>query len=230
MTNPQAILLVEDDESLGYVIRDSLNHEGFSVTWCRNGDDALQYFTQGSFSICLVDVMLPKKDGFALVREIRDINREVPVLFITARAMTEDKLTGFRSGGDDYITKPFSMEELVHRIRVFIRRSGRDNSREQAHLIGQFEFHSGSLYLKHPTTTVTLTSKEAQVLEVLCQNQHRVLKREEILNGVWGDDDYFMGRSLDVYISKLRKYLKADPGVQIINYHGIGFRLEIKKN
>ena len=172
--------------------------------------------------------MLPKKDGFSLARDIRTKNKHVPIIFLTAKAMVEDKLEGFKTGADDYITKPFSLEELYYRIEVFLRRSTEQKDvTGEPFLIGQFEFDYTRLTIKNNQTEKSLTQKEAEVLKVLCTNRERVLKREEILTQIWGDDDYFMGRSLDVFISKLRKYLKDDPSIQIVNYHGVGFRLEV---
>lgn len=226
----QRILLVEDDESLGYVIRDNLSLKDFDITWCRDGEDGHKTFLSNRFCLCILDVMLPKKDGFTLSREIRTINQHVPIIFLTARSMTEDKLEGFKSGADDYIAKPFSIEELTCRINVFLRRTGVQVADQHEHQIGTYKFNSADFSLCHPKGNISLTSKEARVLELFCENQNRILKREEILKSIWGDDDYFMGRSLDVFISKLRKYLKEDKSVQIVNYHGIGFRLEIDSN
>lgn len=221
------ILLVEDDPSLGFVIKDNLSMKGYNVTLCADGDEGQHTFNQHSFDLCIFDVMMPKKDGFSLAKTVREKNQQVPILFVTAKSMLEDKVTGFTSGGDDYIIKPFSMEELCLRIEVFLKRSnGVQPSAEQTFQLGQFSFDSHNFILAHSSGSKTLTQKEAEVLKLLCRNADRVLKREEILKSVWGDDDYFMGRSMDVFISKLRKYLKEDPSVQIVNYHGVGFRLE----
>lgn len=221
------ILLVEDDQSLGFVMKDNLVHHGYQVEWAENGELGLQKFGTGEFDLCILDVMLPKKDGFSLATEIRGKNQHVPILFVTAKAMLEDKLIGFKAGGDDYIVKPFSMDELLARIEVFLRRTQPAAPAASEFLIGTFRFDCNNLQLAHPKGEKTLTQKEADVLKLLCANRHRVLKREEILNQVWGDDDYFMGRSLDVFISKLRKYLKDDPSIEIVNYHGVGFRMEV---
>lgn len=220
------ILLVEDDPNLGFVIKDNLSHKGYQTTLCTNGEEGLQRFLDRSFDICILDVMMPKKDGFSLAQSIREKNTEVPILFITAKSMLEDKINGFRAGGDDYIVKPFSMEELYLRIEVFLRRT-KSTATESCFELGEFTFDWHTLTLKHSSGSKTLTQKEAEVLKLLCANKERVMKREEILTTVWGDDDYFMGRSLDVFISKLRKYLKDDPKVEIVNYHGVGFRLEV---
>lgn len=222
------ILLVEDDPSLGFVIKDNLSLKGYDVTLCTDGEAAENTFNTSTFQLCIFDVMLPKKDGFSLARYVRSKNKNIPILFLTAKAMMEDKLTGFQTGADDYITKPFSLEELLCRIEVFLRRSSEElpHQLKKFH-VGSYEFDYTTLTLRNPASEKTLTQKEAEVLQLLYYNRHRVLKREEILKEVWGDDDYFMGRSMDVFISKLRKYLKEDPAVQIVNYHGVGFRLEV---
>ena len=227
MSSPK-VLLVEDDASLGYVICDNLNIKGYEVTWCRDGEEGYGAFHQKSLDLCILDIMLPKKDGFRLAREIRLHNNAVPILFLTAKSMLEDKLEGFRSGADDFICKPFSMDELIYRMEVFLRRKNDASSSKNKNTIyiGEFEFDFEKFLLKHDSCIRTLTAKEAVLLRLFYSNRDRILKREEILNAIWGDDDYFMGRSMDVFISKLRKYLKADPTVELVNYHGIGFRLE----
>lgn len=222
------ILLVEDDPALGFVIKDNLAHKGYEVTLCKDGEDGESVFNQQLFDLCIFDVMMPKKDGFALAQDVRKKNNHVPILFVTAKAMLEDKLEGFRAGGDDYIVKPFNMEELVARIEVFLRRRNSSDKEINSFILGEFLFDAKNFKLIHPSGEKTLTQKEAEVMKLLCHNTARVLKREEILKTVWGDDDYFMGRSLDVFISKLRKYLKEDPNVEIANYHGVGFKLEVK--
>ena len=221
------ILLVEDDPSLGYVIKDNLSLKGYDVTHCADGESGENSFNASSFHLCIFDVMLPKKDGFSLARSVRQKNKNIPIIFLTAKAMMEDKLEGFQTGADDYITKPFSLEELFCRIEVFLRRSnGSEEQDKNIFNIGQYEFDYTTFTLRNDTAEKTLTQKEAEVLKLLYLNRERVLKREEILKHVWGDDDYFMGRSMDVFISKLRKYLKDDAAIQIVNYHGVGFRLE----
>jgi DNA-binding response OmpR family regulator len=224
------ILLVEDDPSLGFVIKDNLCMKGYDVILCKDGEEGEDTFYQNNFHLCILDVMLPKKDGFTLARGIRKKNKEVPILFLTAKSMMEDKLEGFKTGADDYIIKPFSLDELVYRIEVFLRRSNGVvlTEEEKIYRVGEFDFDPSSFTLTNKSTEKTLTQKEAEVLKLLYQNRDRVLKREEILKQVWGDDDYFMGRSMDVFISKLRKYLKDDPAIQIVNYHGVGFRLELR--
>jgi DNA-binding response OmpR family regulator len=230
MENQKRILLVEDDPSLGFVVKDNLMMKGYDVTLCKDGDEGESTFHQQEFDLCILDVMLPKKDGFSIARSIRQKNKEIPILFLTAKAMVEDKLVGFQTGADDYITKPFSLDELLCRIEVFLRRSQTPAVvvDEKIFRVGEYEFDPFNLVLRKSDSEKTLTQKEAEVLKLLYKNRDRVLKREEILNQVWGNDDYFMGRSMDVFISKLRKYLKDDPAIQIVNYHGVGFRLEVR--
>lgn len=220
------ILLVEDDPGLGFVIKDNLTHKEYDVTLCTDGEEAAKQFSDQSFDLCILDVMLPKKDGFSLAQSFRSANKNIPILFVTAKGLIEDKIAGFESGGDDYIVKPFSMEELYCRIEVFLRRTSIQEINSSFSL-GSYHFDGKSITLSHPNSVKVLTQKEAGVLKLLYNNKDRVLKREEILTTIWGDDDYFMGRSLDVFISKLRKYLKYDPSIQIVNYHGVGFRLEV---
>lgn len=224
----ERILLVEDDPGLGFVMKDNLSAKGYDVTLCTDGEIGLHTFQSKAFDLCIFDVMLPKKDGISLAAEIRKTNTKIPILFVTAKAMQEDKIDGFSAGGDDYIVKPFSMEELVMRMEVFLRRSRDPVPSSETFDIGQFTLDFNNLTLHHASGPKILTQKEADVLRMLCLNRDRVLKREEILKSVWGEDDYFLGRSLDVFISKLRKYLKDDPSVEIQNFHGVGFRIECR--
>jgi DNA-binding response OmpR family regulator len=234
MIDSKKILLVEDDPSLGFVIKDNLSLRGYDVTLCKDGEAGERLFHAAHFDLCIFDIMLPKKDGFALAQAVRNKNSSVPILFLTAKSMMEDKLEGYRAGADDYITKPFSLEELLCKIEVFLRRSlivsVGENDEERIVSLGKYQFDFLNLTLANNGTEKTLTQKEADVLKLLYHNRARVLKREEILKHVWGDDDYFMGRSMDVFISKLRKYLKDDPSVQIVNYHGVGFKLELVRS
>lgn len=221
------ILLVEDDPSLGFVTKDVLTLRGYDVTLCHDGVAGDETFFSGNYHLCILDIMLPKMDGFSLARSIRKKNASVPIIFLSAKSMEEDKLEGFATGADDYITKPFSVDELLCRIEVFLRRSHSSSQNQDTIVfLGKYTFDFSNLTLRNSATEKTLTQKEAEVLKLLYYNRERVLKREEILKHVWGDDDYFMGRSMDVFISKLRKYLKEDPSVQIVNYHGVGFKLE----
>lgn len=225
------ILLAEDDTSLGFVIADQLRAEGYQVTLCSNGMEAYQRFNDESFHLCILDVMMPKKDGFTLAKDIRKIDKDIPIIFLTAKSMTEDKVDGFNSGGDDYLTKPFSFDELNVRIKALLRRLNiEDNSQEESIIqLGKYQFDVENYTLSIGDDVKTLTKKEAQILKMLCKFKNQVVTREIILNAVWGQDDYFVGRSLDVFITKLRKYFKEDDSVLINNIHGIGFKLEVKE-
>lgn len=225
-----SILLAEDDLNLGFVISDQLKAEGYKVTLAIDGVDALKRFNEQVYHLCVFDVMMPKKDGFTLARDIRNINNEIPILFLTAKSMTEDKVEGFNAGGDDYLTKPFSVEELLLRIKSLLKRVNIriDNPEEKIIQIGNFTFDTENLTLTIESDVKSLTKKEAQILKLLYKFKNQVMPREVILNTVWGQDDYFMGRSLDVFITKLRKYLREDDSIHIANIHGVGFKLEVK--
>lgn len=235
MDKKARILLVEDDMNLGFVIRDNLQEAGYDVTHCPDGEVAWQQFQRKTFDICLLDVMMPKKDGFTLAQQIRKRNDLIPILFLTAKSMDEDKITGFKTGADDYITKPFSIQELLLRIEVFLRRSKTLHAdRNLRYKIGKLEFNYSELRVTNyeDNSISSLTQKEADLLKFLCENPNKTLKREEILLYVWGKDDYFLGRSMDVFITKLRKHFKADPTIDLETIHGVGFKLnapEIKK-
>lgn len=222
------ILLVEDDESLGFVIKDNLAINGYDVILCEDGLKGLETYKTSSFDLCILDIMLPYVDGFDIAKSIRLMDKNIPILFLSAKSLQEDKIEGLKIGADDYITKPFSMEELLLRIEVFLKRTKKENANNHPINIGIFEFNPQELYLEALGNKKSLTRKESDLLKYLCQYKNVVRKREEILIDLWGDDDYFKGRSLDVFISKLRKYLKTDPNIDIINYHGVGFKLEIK--
>jgi DNA-binding response OmpR family regulator len=224
------ILLVEDDTNLGFVIADQLKSEGYQVVLCSNGQEGHIRFTEDQFHLCIFDVMMPKKDGFTLAREIRRMNTETPILFLTAKSMTEDKVAGFNAGGDDYLTKPFSFDELSVRIKALLRRVNINEEAEARNIVlGNYIFDTENFTLKHPDFEKTLTKKEAMVLKILCKFINQVVARETILTAVWGQDDYFAGRSMDVFITKLRKYLGCDQRISISNIHGIGFKLEVKE-
>jgi DNA-binding response OmpR family regulator len=218
------ILLVEDDTSLGYVIKDSLEDKGYSVTIATDGNAGWQAFSKGFFDLCLLDVNMPIKDGFTLAQQIRRKNTYIPILFITAKNMQEDKIAGFKAGGDDYITKPFSMEELLLRIGVFLKRTLGTDLDEKEFSFGSTKFDYMNLTVVGPNTDIRLTQKEADLLRFFCLNANKVVKREEVLTKVWGKDDYFLGRSMDVFITKIRKYLKDEPEIEIQTIHGVGFR------
>jgi DNA-binding response OmpR family regulator len=223
------ILLAEDDANLGFVIADQLRTEGYHVTLATNGMDAYQRFNDDVFHMCIFDVMMPKKDGFTLAKDIRKLNKEIPILFLTAKSMTEDKVAGFDAGGDDYLTKPFSFEELAVRLKALLKRVNISivAAEERIIPIGTYLFDTENFTLNHTNFVKTLTKKEAQILKMLGKMKNQVVPREMVLNAVWGQDDYFVGRSLDVFITKLRKYFSEDPHVSISNIHGIGFKLEI---
>ena len=225
------ILLVEDDASLGYIISDQLKLDGYSVTLCIDGAEGFKRFTEEKFHLCIFDVMMPKKDGFTLAKDVRKMNKKIPILFLTAKSNDEDKIAGFKAGGDDYLTKPFIAEELQLRVAAMLRRIdiSIDKADQSVFVIGEYTFDSSNYKLTHPNFEKNLTKKEAKILIFLCKFMNTVVARDIILNGVWGQDDYFVGRSLDVFITKLRKYLKEDDKIQIQNIHGIGFKLEISK-
>lgn len=225
MSEPR-ILLAEDDPNLSFVIEDHLITEGFAVVAAGNGQEALRHFRNQSVDLCLIDVMMPKMDGFSLASEIRKMNDLVPILFLTARSMEQDRLKGFEIGGDDYITKPFSIAELTQRIRVFLRRSVTTSGvSEKKGALGTLQFDELNLLVIGPQFTAQLTQMEADLLKLLLQHRNQLVKRETILVEIWGENDYFKGRSLDVFISRLRKYLKEDPDLEIRNHHGVGFSL-----
>ena len=223
------ILLVEDDTSLGFIISDQLKSDGYDVTLCTDGAEGFQRFNEEKFHLCIFDVMMPKKDGFTLSKDIRQINEQIPILFLTAKSNDEDKVEGFRSGGDDYLTKPFNVEELQLRVAALLRRVNIEPEEKEKDLynIGDYTFDTINFELKHKNFEKVLTKKEAQILKMLCKLMNQVVAREVILTAVWGQDDYFVGRSLDVFITKLRKYLKEDERISINNVHGIGFKLEV---
>jgi DNA-binding response OmpR family regulator len=227
------ILLVEDDEALRFIVKDNLEKNDYQVEAAIDGKEALEMFKDGVFDLIVLDVMLPKIDGFQVAENIRKSDEQVPIIFLTARSMTEDKIKGLTIGGDDYIPKPFSMEELLLKIKIFLRRSQSQplNSLSEDGLIkiGRFLFHPEELTLSIDDTTRNLTMKEAELIRFFAENPNKVLSRNEILEKVWGSDDYFLGRSLDVFISRLRKYFKVDSSVKIVNLHGIGFRFSVKK-
>ena len=222
------ILLVEDDVNLGFIISDHLKTQGYEVSLCTNGVDALVSFNQNEFHLCVFDIMMPLKDGFTLAKDVRKTDQKIPILFLTAKTMTKDRIEGFKSGGDDYLTKPFSMEEFSYRVKSLLKRIDVLPEKEEAIIkIGTYSFHVDSYLLQNENYEKKLTKKEAQILRILCKNIGLVTPREIILNAVWGQDDYFAGRSMDVFITKLRKYLKEDDAVKIENIHGIGFKLSI---
>lgn len=224
-TKKGKVLLAEDDLSLGYVIKDNLVDAGYDVVLCPDGQTAIDKFDKTQYDICLLDVMMPNKDGFTVAKKIRQQSDVIPILFLTARSMEEDKIKGFLTGADDYITKPFNMQELLLRMDVFIRRTKKIQAENiQEYQIGSIKFSYNDLKLFTPSDTVTLTQKEADLLKFLCEHPNHILKREEVLLNVWGKDDYFLGRSMDVFMTKLRKHFKIDPEIMLETIHGVGFR------
>lgn len=226
------ILLVEDDPNLGLLLQDYLQLKGkFEVTLCKDGEEGLKAFTKQAYDLVILDVMMPKKDGFTLGKDIRKVNAQVPIIFATAKAMIEDKTQAFNLGGDDYITKPFRIEELLLRINALLKRAEQsdkkeDNSPSQFKL-GSYNFDYTTQLISRGDAIQKLSTKEAELLRLLCLKRNEVLTREEALLNIWHDDNYFNGRSMDVFLSKIRKYLKDDPSVEIINVHGRGYKLLI---
>lgn len=222
------VLLAEDDLSLGFVIKDNLQDEGYEVTHCPDGEVAWQQFQKREFDICLLDVNMPVRDGFSLAKKIRQLSDVVPIIFLTAKSLQEDKIKGFETGADDYITKPFSIQELLMRMEVFLRRTKKlQADAVEEYQVGKLRFVFNELKIYNGTEVIPLTQRESDLLRFLAQHTNKVLKREEVLLNVWGKDDYFLGRSMDVFITKLRKHFKADPSIVLETIHGVGFRLYI---
>ena len=222
------ILLAEDDEYLSELMKDALEEEGYSVVICPDGQSAIDIFDKNKFDICLLDIMMPVKDGFAVAKKIRQQSDVIPVLFISTKALIEDKLEGYNKGADDYIVKPFNMKELLMKLEVFLRRTRRMFSEVKKEFsFGRISFSYTELKLVSPEGSFNLKLKEAELLLFLCQHPNRIIKREEVLMGVWGKDDYFLGRSMDVFISKIRKFLKADPDILLETIHRIGYRFTV---
>ncbi len=226
------ILLVEDDFNLGFVVQDQLKSQGYEVCLCTDGVEGLQRYNSEPFDMGIFDVMMPKKDGFTLAKDIRKVDVKMPILFLTAKNQTEDKVAGFKAGGDDYLTKPFSTEEFLLRVKAILKRVNLIDDKEikTSFNLGDIIFDSENFKLIYADKEEKkLTKKEAKILLLLVQNMNKVLTRDIVLNAVWGQDDYFVGRSLDVFITKLRKYLKPDESVSISNIHGVGFKLEVNE-
>jgi DNA-binding response OmpR family regulator len=223
------ILLAEDDDNLGLLLHTFLTSKGYNVKLARNGKLALEHFNAEKVDFCILDVMMPVMDGIATAKEIRELNRQVPILFLTAKSLEEDKLAGFAAGADDYLTKPFSMDELIARIEAISRRTAAKTAANDVHIkVGSINFDSQTRILHLPSGDVKLTTKENQLLSLLTKNTNEIIDRQATLRAIWGDDNYFNGRSMDVYIAKLRKLLKEDPSIEIMNVHGKGFQLIVK--
>lgn len=229
LKNSAKILLIEDDPNLGLILQENLELHDFNVELCVDGEEGKTSFLQNQFDLCLLDVMLPKKDGFTLAGEIRKINQDIPIIFLTAKSLKEDRIEGFKIGGDDYITKPFSMEELLLRIQAVLKRSRHSTVEENQKVfsIGDYEFDTEKQVLQIHDKKQKLTYKETELLRLLCLHKNAIMERELALKLIWGDDNFFNGRSMDVFITKLRKYLKEDSEIQIVNVHGKGFKLVV---
>lgn len=221
------ILLAEDDANLGNILNNYLKAKNYSTTLCTNGIMALESFAPGKYSLCIFDIMMPEMDGLTLAREIRLSDPEIPIIFLTAKNQKEDVLEGFRTGADDYITKPFSMEELLFRIEAILRRTSGQAiiKKGELHIIGEYTFDHVKQILAYKNVPVKLTTKESELLELLCRHRNEILERNYALKAIWVDDNYFNARSMDVYITRLRKYLRKDQSVKILNIHGKGYKL-----
>ena len=227
------ILLVEDDPNLSLVLQDYLEMMSYDITLARNGKEGLDIFKNGSFNLCILDIMMPVMDGFTLAEEIRKMTDTVPIVFLTAKSLKEDRIKGFRLGCDDYIMKPFSTEELSLRVQAILKRcmaQAVPKEEEPIYNIGKYIFDHKNMILRFENSEKVLTRKENALLKLLYENRNKLLTREIALISVWGSDDYFIGRSMDVFITKLRKYLQDDPSINITNVHGTGFKLEIKES
>ncbi len=228
--NGFSILLAEDDPNLSTVLQDYLEVIGYKVTLCENGIEALEEFNKNYFDLCIIDVMMPKKDGFSLAEDIRKDNEAIPIIFLTAKSLKEDRVKGFSIGCDDYITKPFSTEELSLRIKAIMKRCmmrspNSEISKKGLFKIGRYTFDPENMILSMDTKEIKLTKKEASLLKLLAERENQIMPRDLALKKIWGRNDYFFARSMDVFITKLRKYLKDDPNISILNVHGTGFKL-----
>ena len=221
------ILYAEDDETLAFLTKDNLE-QNYEVTHCSDGEMALETFKNDSFDVCIFDIMMPKMDGFELAEAVRKLNSDVPILFLSAKTLKEDRIKGLRIGADDYLVKPFSIEELLLKIEIFLKRTNKNTVVENKnYAVGKYQFDSKNFLVFNADEKITLTQRESDLLKFFIENKNVVLKREQILKSLWGEDDYFMGRSLDVFISRLRKILANEAGISIENLHGIGFRFNM---
>lgn len=225
MEKEYKILLTEDDENLGMLLREYLEAKGLKTDLLPDGEEGYKAFMANKYDICILDVMMPKKDGFSLAKDIRMVNTEVPIIFLTAKSLKEDIFQGFKIGADDYLTKPFSMEELLFRIEAILRRTKGGHTAQEFYQLGKYKFDTQKQQLIDGDSMIKLTTKESELLKLLCTNANKVLERNFALKTIWVDDNYFNARSMDVYITKLRKHLKDEPSVEIINVHGKGYKL-----
>lgn len=223
------ILYAEDDETLAFLTKDNLEQH-YDVTHCTDGEMCLESFKKEGFDLCIFDIMMPKMDGFDLAEKVRQINTEVPIIFLSAKTLKEDRIKGLRLGADDYLVKPFSIEELLLKIEIFLKRSQKKTTTTEKviYTVGKYQFDSKNYLVFTETEKISLTQREAELLKLFLDNKNVVMKREEILKSLWGNDDYFMGRSLDVFISRLRKILANENGIAIENLHGIGFKFSVE--
>ncbi|NPD85739.1 response regulator transcription factor [Lentimicrobium sp. L6] len=230
MSKKPKILYVEDDIYLSFVTKDNLEIKGYDINWQKDGEAAIQVFSEQEFDLCILDIMLPKLDGFSVAEAIRKENQDIPILFLSAKTLKEDRIKGLTIGADDYITKPFSIEELVLKIEVFLKRNKVKKVETQSSIaeLGKFYFDFENLELSENNNAQRLTLREAELLHLFCQNKNKLLKKEDILNTLWKDDSYFLSRSLDVFVSRLRKLLKKDPRLNIENIHGVGFIFKVE--
>lgn len=231
MSKKPKILYVEDDIYLSFVTKDNLEIKGYDIDWQKDGEAAIQAFSEQEFDLCILDIMLPKLDGFSVAEAIRKENQDIPILFLSAKTLKEDRIKGLTLGGDDYITKPFSIEELVLKIEVFLKRNKVQKVETPNSIaeLGKFYFDFDNLELSENDSAQRLTLREAELLHLFCQNKNKLLKKEDILNTIWKDDSYFLSRSLDVFVSRLRKYLKNDGRLKIENIHGVGFIFKVEE-
>lgn len=229
MKNNNHIFLVEDDANFGSVLKSYLEMNDFTVTWVQDGAKAFDAFLQQSFDICILDIMLPNMDGFSIAKIIKQKENEIPVIFLTAKTLKDDIIEGFKTGADDYITKPFDSDILLYKIKAILKRNHSNSENESLFIIGKYAFDSTLRILKFENKSIRLSPKEGDLLKMLCANKNKMLTRDKALKQIWGDDGYFTARSMDVYITRLRKYLQNDPSIEIENIHGSGFILNIKE-
>ena len=226
--NPK-ILYAEDDQTLAFLTKDNLEQQGYDVLHCPDGSACFEAFEKNQFDLCVLDIMLPKMDGFDLAAAIRKADAEIPIIFLSAKTLKEDRLKGLRLGADDYLVKPFSIEELILKIEIFLKRSQKKSPEKNLYAVGKYSFDSKNLIVFNDSEKISLTQREAELLKLFLDNKNVVLKREEILKSLWGNDDYFTGRSLDVFISRLRKILADEKGIAIENQHSVGFRFSTEE-
>ena len=228
MQTKAAILFAEDDASLAFMVKDTLEDEGYKVVHCADGQTAIDSFDKSKFDLCLLDIMMPNKDGYTVAKKIRQQTDVLPIIFLSTKSQEEDRLKGYNTGADDYLAKPFSIPELLKKIEVFLRRTKKMHSEViEEYTIGDMIFSPTNLKIITPSESYSITQKEADLLRFLYEHKNKVVKREEVLINVWGKDDFFLGRSMDVYMTKLRKYLKNDPHAVLETIHGIGFRFSV---